>query len=68
MIKSWNFKEHQGTRVERKPWDSKHWHRILTRKYIVDQRQVLKIWEVCDQPNRPENLDVEQKRPVYFAK
>ena len=35
---------------------------------IVDQRQVLKIWELYIQPNRPENLDIEQKRPLYFAK
>jgi hypothetical protein len=35
---------------------------------IVDQRQVLKIWELYDQPNQPENLNIKQKRPLYFAK
>jgi hypothetical protein len=23
----------KGTRLERKPWDSKHWHRRLSKKY-----------------------------------
>jgi hypothetical protein len=47
---------------------------------IVEQSQVLKIWEnyiteLYDRPNRPENLEVEpekkvdrRERPIYFAK
>jgi hypothetical protein len=35
---------------------------------IIDQRQILKIWELYDQHSRPVNLDIEQKRPSYFAK
>jgi hypothetical protein len=36
---------------------------------IVDQRQVLKIWEnyiteLCDRPNRPETLEVEPEEEV----
>ena len=30
---------------------------------IIDQRQILKIWELYDQHSRPVNLDIEQKRP-----
>jgi len=48
---------------------------------IVEQSQVLKIWknyirELFDRPNRPETLEVEpeeevdadEKGPIYFAK
>ena len=47
---------------------------------IVDQRQVLKIWEnyiaeLYDRPNRPETLEAEpeeevdrRERPTYFTK
>jgi hypothetical protein len=49
-----NVHEDKGTKLERIPWDLKHWHR----------RHVLKIWEdyiakFYNQPNRPENLEVE---------
>jgi hypothetical protein len=45
--------------LERISWDLKHWHR----------RQVLKIWEdyiarLYNQPNRPENLEVEPEEEV----
>ena len=38
-------------------------------KRIVDQRQVLKIWEnyvteLCDRPNQPETLEVEPEEEV----
>jgi len=54
-----NVHEGEGTKFERISWDSKHWHK----------RQVLKIWEdyiakLYNQPNRPENLEVESEEEV----
>jgi len=39
---------------------------LKTEGNIVDNRQVLKIWEryiteLCDQPNKPEKLEVKHK-------
>jgi hypothetical protein len=35
---------------------------------IVEQRQVLKILELYDQPDRPENLVVEPEEEIYEDK
>jgi hypothetical protein len=58
------------TRLERKPWDKKHWHRRLSGNIIIDHRRVLQIWEnyiteLYDRANRSEHLEVEPEYEVY---
>jgi hypothetical protein len=33
--------KHKGSRLKRKPWDSKHWHQILSREYNNRSEKVL---------------------------
>jgi murein tripeptide amidase MpaA len=64
--------EDKRTRLEGYPGDSKYWHRDSDGNRIVDQRQVLKIWEnyvteLYDRPNRPETLEVEPEEEEVDA-
>jgi hypothetical protein len=56
--------------LERKPWDSKHWHRRLSKEYNNRSEIVLKIWEnyiteLCDRANRPKHLEVKPEEEVH---
>jgi hypothetical protein len=58
-----NVHEDEGTRLQRESWDSKHWLENPVGNIIVDQRQLLKIWEnyiaeVYCRLSLPENLEV----------
>jgi hypothetical protein len=61
--------EDKRTRLEGEPRDPKHWHRRLQGNRIVEQSQVLKIWEnyitkLHDRPNRPVTLEVKPEEEV----
>jgi hypothetical protein len=55
--------------LERKPWDSKHYIEDSQGNIIIDQKQVLQIWEnyiteLYARANRPEHLEVETEEEV----
>jgi hypothetical protein len=61
--------EDEGTRLERKSWDSKRGIEDCQGNIRADQKQVLKICDIYitelhDQANRPENLKVRVEEEV----
>jgi hypothetical protein len=43
-----NVHEDKGTRLKRKPWDSKHWHQRLSREYNnISETSTANLEELC---------------------